>query len=75
MQINVQALNFDLTPALRQHTERRLHFALGRASGQISRLTVRLSDLNGPRGGEDKRCLLRITLTGAPTLPIESTSD
>jgi len=75
MQINVQALNFDLTPALRQHTERRLHFALGRANGQISRLTVRLSDLNGPRGGEDKRCLLRITLTGAPTLPIESTSD
>ena len=75
MQINVQALNFDLTPALRQHTERRLHFVLGRANGQISRLTVRLSDLNGPRGGEDKRCLLRITLTGAPTLPIESTSD
>ena len=75
MQINVQALNFDLTPALRQHTERRLHFALGRANGQISRLTVRLSDLNGLRGGEDKRCLLRITLTGAPTLPIESTSD
>ena len=37
MQINVQALSLDLTPALRQHTERRLHFALGPANGQASR--------------------------------------
>ena len=73
MQINVQALGFDLTQALREHTERRMHFALGRANGQVSRLTVRLSDLNGPRCGEDKRCQLRITLTDAPEVLIEDT--
>ena len=48
MQIDVQALGFELTPALRTHTERRLHFALGRSDAQVSRLCVRLSDLNGP---------------------------
>ena len=48
MQIDVQALYFELTLALRTHTKRRLHFALGRSDAQVSRLWVRLSDLNGP---------------------------
>ena len=73
MQIDVQALGFDLTPALRTHTERRLHFALDRSDAQVSRLWVRLSDLNGPRGGEDKRYQVRITLTDAPEVVIEDT--
>ena len=46
MQIDVQALGFELTPALREHTERRMHFALGRADAQVSRrLWVRPSHL------------------------------
>ena len=73
MQIDVQALRFELTPALRTHTERRLQFALGRFNAQVSRLWVRLSDVNGPRGGDDKRCHVRITLTDAPEVVIEDT--
>ena len=73
MQIDVQALGFELTPALRSHAVRRLHFALGRSDAQVSRLSVRLSDLNGPRGGEDKRCQVRVTLTDAPEVVIEDT--
>lgn len=73
MQIDVQALGFELTPALRKHTERRLQFALDRADSHVVRLWVRLSDLNGPRGGEDKRCHLRIALTGPPQVLIEDT--
>ena len=71
MQIDVQALGFELTPALREHTERRLYFALGRTNEHVSRLWVRLSDLNGPRGGDDKRCHLRIALINAPEVVIE----
>ena len=73
MQIDVQALGFELTPALRSHAVRRLHFALGRSNAQVSRLSVRLSDLNGPRGGEDKRCQVRVKLTDAPEVVIEDT--
>ena len=73
MRIDIQALGFDLTPALRAHTERRIHFALGWATTQVSRLCVRLSDLNGPRGGEDKRCQMRISLAEAPEVVIEDT--
>ena len=73
MQIDVQALGFELTSALRAHTKRRLHFALGRSDAQVSRLWVGLSDQNGPRGGEDKRCHVRIALTNAPEVVIEDT--
>ena len=39
----------------------------------IQRVTVRLSDINGPRGGEDKRCHIALRLKGLPRLVIEDT--
>ncbi len=73
MRINIQALGFDLTDALREHTQRRLRFALSWASQDVRKLTVRLSDVNGPRGGSDKRCRIRIPLPGTRGLVIEDT--
>lgn len=35
---------------------------LGRFSGRISRVQVRVSDENGPRGGVDKQCLVNVTV-------------
>ena len=54
MQIDIQTRNFGLTQALRNHAERRLRFALTSAGNHVQRIIVRLSDINGPRGGEDK---------------------
>ena len=36
-------------------------------------VSVRLSDENGPRGGEDKRCRIQITFPGAPSVVIDDT--
>ena len=44
MRIDVQGLGFPLTPALLNHTERRLRFALTRTSDRIMRVVVRLGD-------------------------------
>ena len=71
MEISVQARGFSLTKALRDHAERRLRFALGWADARLHRISVRLSDDNGPRGGEDKRCRIRIAFAGAPSVVIE----
>jgi hypothetical protein len=37
MQVDIQALGFPLTAALREHTERRLRFALTRSGDRITR--------------------------------------
>ena len=71
MHIDIQTHDFSLTKALRNHAERRLRFALTRCDDHIQRVVMRLSDINGPRGGEDKRCRLQVILAGLPDVVIE----
>ncbi len=42
--------------------ERRLAFALARFADLIQRVDVTLDAVDGPRGGVDQRCLVRVTL-------------
>lgn len=71
MQFDLQALGFPLTDALREHLLRRLRFALTRDSQAIQRVTVRLGDTNGPRGGRDKFCRIQINFAGGGPVLIE----
>ena len=71
MQIDIQARDFTLTDALSDHAERRLRFALTCCNGHIKKIVMRLSDINGPRGGKDKRCHLQMVLAGLPDVVIE----
>lgn len=71
MQVDIQARNFSLTQALRNHIERRLAFALNTRDEHIQRIVVRLSDINGPRGGEDKCCHIQVVLPHLPDVVIE----
>ena len=71
MQIDIQARNFTLTAALRSHAERRLRFALTCCDDHIQRVVMRLSDINGPRGGVDKRCHLQVVLAGLPDVVVD----
>jgi len=75
MQIDIQVRQFSLTDALRSHAERRLRFALTCCDDHIQRVVMRLSDINGPRGGLDKRCQLRVVLAGLPDVVVEDTED
>src|SRR5512134_737287 len=71
MQIDIQARGFKLTEGLRNQAERRVRFALGSTTGRVRSVVMRLADENGPRGGLDKRCTIRATLSGAPPVIIE----
>ncbi len=73
MQIDIQARDFSLTRALRNHIERRLGFALSTRYDRIKRILVRLSDINGPRGGNDKCCQLHVVMPGQADVIIEDT--
>ncbi len=73
MHITIQSHGFVLTGALRAYVEQRLRMALGWSAGRLRRLVVRLSDINGPRGGLDKRCKIEVHLSGARTVVIQDT--
>lgn len=61
--------NRQRSDALQQYVGHRLQFALGRWDHRIDQLQVRLEDVNGPRGGLDKRC--RIIVAGRPSWRIQ----
>lgn len=71
MQVDIQSLGFTLTPALSAYARRRIDYSLGFAADRINRLVVRLSDINGSRGGDDKRCLIDLRAKGVPEIVIE----
>jgi ribosome-associated translation inhibitor RaiA len=58
---------------MRAYIERQLGFALGTCYRHVMRILVRLSDINGPRGGNDKRCHLEVILPGQPAVVVEDT--
>lgn len=73
MQIQIHADDFDLTDGLRDHVAKRLAYALNHGSDIVSRIVVRLSDVNGPRGGIDKRCGIEVRLKGTSPIAIDDT--
>ena len=73
MHISIQANGFALTDALRAHVERRMASALGWTGARLRKLAVSLSDINGPRGGRDKRCKVQVRLAGGADVVIEDT--
>lgn len=62
MQINIQGQGFTLTAGLRGYLMKRLACSLNHGDDHIIRVTVRLSGINGPRGGADKRCFIEVRL-------------
>lgn len=71
MRIDIRANGFALTEAIREHAARRLRFALTRANEHVRWVAMHLGDVNGPRGGRDKRCRVRVMLKGRPDVVID----
>lgn len=60
MKIRIRTRNLLLTPETHDEIRQRLHSALGRISPRILAVDVTITDINGPRGGADKQCRMRI---------------
>jgi putative sigma-54 modulation protein len=71
MNVQIHASDFTLTDGLREHIGWRVAYATNHGRDVVSRVVVHLSDLNGPRGGVDKRCGIELRLKGAQTLVVE----
>lgn len=57
---------------MRELSVQRVRFTLRRLSGLVPRAKVQFSDVNGPRGGVDKRCQVELTTEAAGTVVIAS---
>jgi putative sigma-54 modulation protein len=56
MNLDIRYVNLPVSDALEEFTRTRLTRALRPFRGHVERITVRLEDINGPRGALDKRC-------------------
>jgi ribosome-associated translation inhibitor RaiA len=57
---------------MREQAERRVRFVMRRLTWLVPRAKVQLSDINGPRGGLDKRCQVELKTDSAGTVVITS---
>jgi ribosomal subunit interface protein len=65
MRIGILSHGIPLTQAIRAYAQRRLKTALGRYESVLASVQVRLADVNGPRGGIDKHCVVEV---GGPAM-------
>ena len=62
MAISVRGYGMHVSRKIRRLVDRRVSFELSRFGRQVRAVTVNLEDLNGPRGGIDKRCSMQADL-------------
>ena len=70
MRFSVSGDRVKVTTGLREYIDRRLYFALGRFGPAIDHVSVRVGDVNGPRGGVDKHCQIVVKLRASGSNPI-----
>lgn len=63
VRLKIRCLGFPLTAGLEGRVARSFKWAMERFAGAVRALRVSLSDVNGPHGGCDKKCLVEMALT------------
>ncbi len=67
----IRAADGELSPENRAYIRRKLGRRLGKFADAIERVSVRTEDLNGPRGGVDHACRIKVVLSGLPSVVFE----
>ncbi len=62
MNLDMHARGIDVSRKLKEYVSRRVASAFDRFADRIRRVHVRLEDVNGPRGGRDIVCKVRVQL-------------
>jgi putative sigma-54 modulation protein len=75
MQVHFMTNEFELTPSLREYLARRLRRAFVSLHNRIQSVSVRLRDLNGPKGGRDMLCQVAVIIPGRPTVLVKDVQE
>lgn len=66
MRIDLYCDGVEAAPGLRDYISQRMGFAIGRFREHIQWARVKVADVDGPRGGADKRCVVQLRLRNLP---------
>lgn len=69
--LKIRVSGVDVPPEFHDHTRALLGRRLARFGAHIERVHVRLINTNGPRGGVDTLCRIKLTISGRPSVFIE----
>lgn len=74
--LNVRAFGgLQLSETERGYLRVRLGKKLGKFSPHVERVTVRFEDLNGPKGGVDIECRIKVVLSGLPSVVVSENAE
>ena len=68
---HIRAVGAPIEVQDRAYLRRKLGMKLGKFARAIERVSVRIKDVNGPRGGIDKLCRIKVVLSGLPSVVVE----
>lgn len=76
MQTVIHSNDFTLTDALTHFINQQVGTSMSVCAAQVERLVIRLKDVNGPKGGDDKECSVEVKLVShAPIVVSKRSSD
>jgi len=73
MKLTIRARHLEISPELDDQLRRRLEFALGHLAAAIRAVHVTIVDTNGPKGGHDKQCRIRVRGAWSTEIMIQQT--
>jgi len=69
--LSIRTTGLDVGDEMRSAIRTRMGAKLGKYAGRIERLSVRFEDANGPRGGVDAVCRVKVVLSGLDSVVFE----
>lgn len=75
MDFKVHGANIEVTDAITSHVQNRFTAALDKHERQVEDITIRLEDINGPKGGVDMRCQATIHLRPGDMVVVEDVQE
>ena len=75
MLVQMRTQGLDLGGVIHRHLQRRVRAALQSSSTRVRAVNLSLSDVNGPRGGADLRCVVSLELMPRGSVRAEATDS
>lgn len=68
---HIRVLGADVGADERAYIRRKLVRKFGKFARSVERVSVRIEDANGPKGGVDQACRIKVVLSGLPSIIVE----